>query len=133
MARAGVAAESALPKTTAKDHYWCVTGSIFFGHEGAASDDAGSQHGEEVRTRVANLGALGLAIARKVEPFGDFRISAHFRKARVLTSPVGIIARRQTRLGNLRRIRVQDFSSGFQPDAPVADTGAVSTASSPPR
>src|SRR5260370_40145258 len=49
-----VAPKPSLPKTMAQDHDRCAARSVLFGDEGAARDDAGSQHREKVRTCVAN-------------------------------------------------------------------------------
>src|SRR4029077_5415945 len=65
----GIAPKLALPKAMAQHHYRRAAGSVLFGDEGAARDDAGSQHWEKVRTRIANQHALRLAIACKVEAF----------------------------------------------------------------
>jgi hypothetical protein len=64
-----IAAKPALPKTMPQDHYWRVAGAVLLRDEGAARDDACSQHRKEVRAGIPNQDALRLAIARQVEAF----------------------------------------------------------------
>ncbi len=96
-----------------QNHYRSTSRPVFFRKKRSSRRRLNPQHRKKPGVSIACFNALRFTLARKIKPLGIACEGAHLREALVLPLPVGVIARRQTRFGNLRQIAVCDLHQTF--------------------